>query len=175
MTQPLASGGYVLDQTHTQIGFVVTHLAITPIRGMFTEFSGRLVVGEVPEASSIEVTVDLSSLQSSHPGREQHVQGEDFFDSANHPSMTFTAEEFSGSGDRWAMTGPLTLKGTSRTVTLDVTHMGRQVFPIDGTEHIGFVASGVVSRSAFGVGSQIPSFLLSDDIQLDLAVQLIPE
>ncbi len=175
MTHPLAPGSYVLDQTHTQIGFVVTHLAITPIRGMFTDFSGRLVVGDVPEASSLDVTVDLTSLQSSHPGREQYVQGEDFFDSANYPTMTFTAGEFSGSGDSWAMTGPLTLKGISVPVTLDVTHTGRQIFPVDNSEHIGFVASAAVSRFAFGVGSQIPSFILSDDIKLDLAVQLIAE
>ncbi len=175
MTQPLAPGSYVLDQTHTQIGFVVTHLGITPIRGMFTDFSGRMVVGETPQASGLDVTVALASLQSSHPGREQHVQGEDFFDSANYPNMTFAASDISGSGAAWTMSGPLSLKGASVPITLDVTLTGRQIFPMDNKEHIGFVASGIVSRSAFGVASQIPAFLLSDDIQLDLSVQLIAE
>ncbi len=175
MEHPLKPGGYVLDQTHTQIGFVVTHLGITPIRGMFTDFNGRLDVGESPEASSLEVTVALASLQSSHPGREQHVQGEDFFDSERHPMMTFSTSQILGSGDKWTMTGPLTLRGASVPVSLEATLTGRTVFPMDNKEHIGFVASGVVSRLAFGVASQIPSFMLSDDIQLDLSVQLVPE
>ncbi len=173
MELPLSPGVYALDQMHTQIGFSVRHLGITPIRGVFSSFEGQLTVGETAEASALEVAIAVASLQMSHVGREQHVQGEDFFDSANHPTMTFRSTQISGSGDRWSFEGPLTLRGVSHPVALDAELTGRAVFPMDGTEHIGFVASGVLSRRAFNVATAIPSVMLSDDIAVDLAVQLI--
>jgi polyisoprenoid-binding protein YceI len=175
MDLPLAPGRYLLDPTHTQIGFVVTHLGITPIRGMFTRYDGHLLVGDRAETSSLQVFVELASLQSSHPGREEHLQGEDFFHSARHPQMIFTTTSISGAGDRWSFEGPLVLRGVEQPIQLDATLTGRAVFPLDQKEHIGFVARGSLSRSAFGVAPNIPGLLLSDQVVLDLSVQLIAE
>lgn len=174
MHLPLAPGTYLLDETHTQIGFVVTHLGLTPIRGIFAEFSGQLAVGDTAAASRLEVSISVPSLQSSHPGREEHVQGEDFFHSSEFPTMQFQSTRIDGRDDRWQVAGDLTLRGVSRPVTLNTTLTGRALFPLDQKEHIGFVADGIVSRTAFGVGSKIPALMLSDDIRLDLSVQLIP-
>lgn len=175
MTLPLAAGRYRIDETHTQIGFVVTHLGLTPIRGIFAEFSGQLVVGETAASSQLDVAIGLSSLQSSHPGREEHLQGEDFFHSGQFPTMTFRSTGIEGDGERWRVLGDLTLRGTTGQVGFDTTLTGRALFPLDQKEHIGFVANGAVSRSAFGVAPNIPSLMLSDDIKVELSVQLIPD
>ncbi len=175
MTLPLAAGTYRIDETHTQIGFVVTHLGLTPIRGIFAEFSGQLVVGETEAASQLDVAISLNSLQSSHPGREEHLQGEDFFHSGQFPTMTFRSTGIEGEGERWHVNGDLTLRGITRPVALDTNLTGRALFPVDQKEHIGFVATGAVSRTAFGVAPNIPSLMLSDDIRVELSVQLIPE
>lgn len=173
MALPLAPGVYALDQMHTQIGFVVSHLGLTPIRGMFTSFGGQLTVAEDVDRTALEVSVDLLSLQMSHAGREAHVQGEDFFDSANHPTMSFRSSRIEGEGDAWSFEGPLTLRGVTQPVALVASLTGRTVFPMDGKEHIGFVANGSLSRTAFGVAPKIPTMMLSDAIQVELAVQLV--
>jgi len=175
MPLPLARGTYLLDVTHSQIGFTVVHLGLTPVRGLFADFSGQLTVGDSADDSELDVTIGLLSLQSSHPGREQHLQGEDFFHSAQHPHMTFRSTRIDGAEDAWSVTGDLSLRGVTRPVTIDTTMTGRALFPLDQKEHIGFVASGTVSRNAFGVAPNVPSMILSDDITVDLAVQLIPQ
>jgi polyisoprenoid-binding protein YceI len=174
MDLPLAPGTYHLDAMHTQIGFSVIHLGLTPVRGAFAEFSGQLSVGETPALSRLEVAVNLLSLQSTNAGREEHLQGDDFFSTNNYPEMSFCSTVIEGDGDQWSVTGDLTLRGLTNSVTLDARLTGRTIFPLDQKEHIGFVASGNLSRLAFGVGSMIPTMMLSDDIQIDLSVQLIP-
>ena len=173
MPLPLARGTYDLDVTHSQIGFTVLHLGLTPVRGLFAEFSGQLTVGDTADESELEVTIGLPSLQSSHPGREEHLQGEDFFHSAQHPQMSFRSTRIEGAEAAWTVTGDLSLRGVTRPVTIDTRMTGRALFPLDQKEHIGFVASGVLSRTAFGVAPNVPSMMLSDDITVELAVQLI--
>jgi polyisoprenoid-binding protein YceI len=106
---------------------------------------------------------------------ELHVQGVDFFDSANHPTMTFATTAITGSGATWSFEGPLTVKGRTSPVRLDASLTGKALFSVDEKEHIGFVARGALSRAAFGVAPAIPSFVLSDEVQLDLSVQLVAE
>ncbi|MGD9755554.1 MAG: YceI family protein [Acidimicrobiia bacterium] len=173
MTLPLHPGRYALDLTHTQIGFVVTHLGLTPIRGVFARFDGGLDVGATPAECALDVSVELASLQSSHPGREQHVQGEDFFDSTRHPTMLFRSTGIEGDGNRWSCAGELTLRGMTAPITLHTELTGRALFPLDQKEHIGFIGTGTLSRRTFGVAPNIPSLLLSDDIRIELSVQLI--
>lgn len=175
MPLPLAPGNYALDVTHSQIGFTVLHLGLTPVRGLFAQFSGQLTVGDTAEESHLAVAIDLPSLQSSHPGREEHLQGEDFFHSARHPEMSFLSTRIEGADTSWSVTGNLSLRGVTQPVTLDATLTGRALFPLDQKEHIGFVASGLLSRTAFGVAPNVPTMILSDDITVDLAIQLIPE
>ena len=174
MELPLTPGTYHLDTMHTQIGFSVIHLGLTPVRGAFADFNGQLLVGETPALSQLHVTINLPSLQSTNRGREEHLQGADFFDSGQYSDMIFRSTHIRGDREQWTVTGDLTLRGVTNPVTFDAQMTGRSVFPLDQKEHIGFVASGSLSRTAFGVGASIPTMMLSDEINIELAVQLVP-
>lgn len=170
---PLDPGTYALDTAHSQFTFQVTHLGITPVIGMFSEFSGSLVVGEDAASSSLEIAVQMASVSSGNAGRDSHLQAPDFFDSVAHPQMTFRSTSLSGEGDNWTIDGELTVKGVAQQVRLNSRFTGRSVFPMDKKEHIGATANGTMSRLVGGVGPAIPASMLSDEITLSVAVQLI--
>jgi polyisoprenoid-binding protein YceI len=175
MGLPLAAGDYRLDQHHSQIGFTVVHLGLTPIRGLFPDFDGLLRIGSEPSDTTLQVSVGLPSVQSGHPGRDERLQTADYFDTALHPTMVFESTAVDGEDERWVVDGQLTIKGTTAPLRLDVTMTGRSVFPLDEKEHIGFVASGWLSRRAFGVAPDVPDDILSDGIDLAIAAQLITD
>lgn len=84
--------------------------------------------------------------------RDEHVAGSEFLDVATHPHMTFRTTSIAESSGECAMTGDLTIKGTTHAVTFRTTYNGSAVFPVDQSTHYGFTAVGIISRSAFGVG-----------------------
>jgi polyisoprenoid-binding protein YceI len=177
MTLPLAAGTYRLDQHHSQIGFTVVHLGLTPVRGLFPGFDGVLRVGERLSDVVLSVSIMMSTVQSGHAGRDERLQLPDYFDAAAHPVMLFESTSVDA-GERdgaWIVDGTLTVKDTARPLRLAVELTGRRVFPLDDKEHTGFVANGRLSRLAYGVGADVPAEMLSDEIELDIAAQLIAD
>lgn len=175
MTLPLAAGTYRLDRHHSQVGFTITHLGLTPVRGLFPEFDGALHVGEGLGDSHLEVSVGLPSVQSGHTGRDERLQAADYFDTAACPTMAFRSTAISAVGEGWLVVGDLTARGVTVALHLDVAMTGRRVSPLDGQEHVGFVASGRLSRTAFGIALDVPPDVLGDEVEVDLAAQLIAD
>ena len=175
MTLPLAAGTYRLDPVHSQIVFAVTHLGLTPVTGLFPEFEGTLRVGDRLEDVGLEVSIKMPTVQSGHPGRDESLQNEDYFDSMKHPVMTFCSTSITAADTGWIVNGDLTIKGRTLPVRLEATMTGRKVFPADKREHLGFVARGRLSRTAFGVAVGVPAGILSDDIDIAIAAQLIAD
>jgi len=175
MMLPLAAGTYRLDQHHSQIGFTVMHLGLTPVRGLFPEFDGVLRIGDRLSDVALMVSMRMSSVQSGHPGRDEHLQLPDYFDSATHPDMVFESASVDAADEGWVIDGTLTIKATSRPLRLNAVMTGRRVFPLDDKEHTGFVANGRLSRTAYGIASAVPDEMLSDEIVLDVAAQLIAD
>jgi polyisoprenoid-binding protein YceI len=177
MSLPLAAGTYQLDQHHSQIGFTVMHLGLTPVRGLFPEYEGTLRVGDRLADTALTVSIVMASVQSGHVGRDEHLQIADYFDTAAHPMMVFESTSIAAgeSDDRWVLDGDLTIKGTTRPLRLSAGLTGRRVFPLDEKEHTGFVANGRLSRLAYGIGAEVPDIMLSDEIELDIAAQLIAD
>ncbi len=103
------AGTYVLDQGHTTIEFVGRHLMITKVRGRFTAFVGQIVIGESPADSSVEVTINVASVDSSDEKRDGHLRSPDFLDVENHPTITFRSTKVDIGRDGTAkVTGDLT-------------------------------------------------------------------
>jgi polyisoprenoid-binding protein YceI len=146
-----AVGTYALDQAHTHVGFAVRHMAVSKVRGRFTSFEGILVVAEDPTQSSVQVTIDANSVDTRDQARDDHLRTNDFFDVANHPKWTFqsTAVRPTGKG-RWDVEGDLTIRGVTRTVTLDTRIEGVVKDPY-GNHRVGFSASTEIDRDDFGV------------------------
>lgn len=171
MSLPIPSGTFGIDKMHSQLGFSVTHLGISLIRGTFDRFNGSLTVGDTLADTAITIEADMSSVNSGNPTRDQHIHGADFFDVANHPQMTFRSTSITESGSDYLMTGDLTIKGVTQSVTLNVGYNGSGVFPVDKSTHHGFGASGKISRSAFGIS--YGAAMVSDDVKLVLDAQFI--
>ena len=114
-----APGTYVLDPSHTELGFVGRHLMVTKVRGRFSEFEGTVTVGEDPLASSVDVTIATASIDTRDEARDGHVKSPDLLDVEAHPTMTFRSTGVRHvRGDRFEVTGDLTIAGTTKSVVL---------------------------------------------------------
>jgi polyisoprenoid-binding protein YceI len=173
MALPIESGTWKLDTWHTQLGFSVRHLGISTVRGLFREYDGTVVVDDAG-AASIDVSAQMTSVDTGNEGRDGHLQGGDFFDSATHPTMSFVSTSVESNGDNTGVLhGNLTVKGVTKPISLAATFNGTGVFPMDNSFHAGFVATGSFNRTDFGVSYGVP--LVSDEVQLVLDVQLVKQ
>ena len=124
---------------------------ISKVRGRFGEFSGTIHVAEVPEESSVDVTIDARSIHTSQEQRDEHLRSADFFDAEHYPTLTFKSTKVALKGDdHWTVTGDLTIRGTTKPVDLDVEFDGANVTPW-GTAAVGFSASTEIDREAWGL------------------------
>lgn len=145
-------GTYRLDGSHSSVAFAVRHLGLSRVHGQFRAFDGTVAIAERPEDSTVTVDVDLDSVDSGDPNRDERLRGSDFLDVANHPTMTFrtTAVRAATSGDGWTVEGDLAIRGVTRPVTLDVTFVGAGVDPWGG-RRIAFTATGEIDRESWGM------------------------
>ncbi|MBF6326922.1 YceI family protein [Nocardia transvalensis] len=170
--QTLKAGSWPLDPAHSSVTFAVRHLGISKIRGRFNRFETGFVVDETG-AARISATIYLDSFDTGNADRDGHVRSADLLDVENRPTLTFTATEPVRIAEDFQVTGEVSVGGKTNPVTLDVEWGGIQVFPPTGDRHIGFTATGTLQRSDFGIGTAIPSAMLSDKIAIELDIQLI--
>ncbi|HLI74260.1 MAG TPA: YceI family protein [Acidimicrobiales bacterium] len=144
-------GTYDIDNAHSTVEFVAKHLMVTKVRGRFDGFSGAVTVAEVPEESSVEVTIDAASIATAQSQRDEHLRSADFLHVEEHPTLHFKSTKVELAGDEhWKVTGDLTIRGTTRPVVLDVEFEGANVSPW-GSRVIGFSASTDIDREDFGL------------------------
>lgn len=174
------NGTYVLDPAHTNINWVARHAMVTKVRGTFKEFEGSFTVDtEKPENSSASVVIKAASTDSGNADRDAHTLGEDFFDVEKFPEITFKATSFTISNDaEGTVTGDLTIKGTTKSVTLNVEVDGVEEDPF-GNVRIGFEAKTKINRKDFGVDFQAPlksgGMLVSEDIRIEIEASAIKQ
>jgi polyisoprenoid-binding protein YceI len=160
------SGEYKTDPRHRYITFSYFHQGFSRPWVRWRNWDAVLDWdAEEPEASSVSVTIDATSVDSGVDVFDEHLQGERFFDTANHPEITFESTSLTKTGDATGtMTGDLTIKGITKPVTLDVTY-NNSAFSERGNEYkIGFSAKGSVNRSEFGMDYLVP--VTSDEVEI---------
>ena len=145
-----AAGVWAIDPSHSTVGFSVRHLGLAKVRGRFGSFRGDVVVAEDPTRSSVQVGVDVTSIDTNDAKRDEHLRANDFFDASSFPEMTFSSTSVSGAGSDWQVTGDLTIRGVTRSVTLDTTFEGTATDPWGGTR-AAFTATGELDREDFGM------------------------
>jgi polyisoprenoid-binding protein YceI len=146
-----AVGTYAIDSSHTQLGFAVRHMAVSKVRGRFSTFEGTIDIAENPEDSKVSLTIDAHSVDTRDENRDNHLRTNDFFDVPNHPTWTFVSTAIKVvTPTEWKVTGDLTIRGTTRPVTLDVTLEGVVKDPY-GNHRVGFSGSTSIDREDFGV------------------------
>ncbi|MDB4878040.1 MAG: hypothetical protein JWM41_4486 [Gemmatimonadetes bacterium] len=167
-----------VDATHAELGFAVRHLMISTVRGRFGAVTGSVTLDEEkPEASKIDVTIDVSSIDTRQEMRDNHLRSADFFDVENHPSIRFVSTKVEGDVNAdFRVTGDLTIRGTTHSVKLDVTNEGRGMDPW-GNERVGINATGKIKRSDFGLtwnqALEAGGVAVGDEVKLSLDVELV--
>ena len=146
-----AAGTYALDVSHTDLGFTVRHMAVSKVRGSFSKFEGTLELAERPEDSKVSVTIEAGSVETRDENRDNHLRTNDFFDVENHPTWTFVSTAIRPvTASAWKVDGDLTIRGVTRSVTLDTTLEGVVKDPY-GMHRVGFSATTSINREDFGV------------------------
>lgn len=172
------SGRYTLDPTHTRIGFVARHAMVTKVRGSFEDFEGTAVIDAAnPSASSTSVTIRTASVTTSQAQRDEHLRTSDFFAVEQHPTISFTSTDVTrGEDGEWLVTGDLTIKDTTRPVTVpfELTGSARDPF---GNLRVGFEGSVVVNRKDWGLdwnaALETGGVLVSEKVTLEFDVSAI--
>ena len=170
-----AAGTYVLDPTHTRIGFVARHLMVTKVRGSFGEFSGSITVGEDAKGSSAEAVIKTASVDTGTADRDAHLRSDDFFASETYPDMTFGNARVTGQkGASFTVVGDLTIKDVTREVTLDVELDGVAKDPW-GNEKLAVTATTEIDREDFGltwnVALESGGVLVSKKVRIEIEAQ----
>lgn len=167
------TGSYSIDASHSRIGFITRHAMVTKVRGQFEDYTATVTVDEAGK-SHVDVTINAESINTRNSDRDAHVKGADFFDVANYPIITFSADF--DANDLDTLTGDLTIKGHTKQVTLDVDFHGMAEDPF-GNTRAGFDLSGKINRLDFGIDFNAPlktgGMLLSEEITLEIEVSAI--
>ena len=167
-----------LDTTHSQIQFSVRHMMISKVRGEFPKFSGSISLDENnPATASLDITIDVSSINTREAQRDGHLKSPDFFNVEVYPNITFKSTSVKVTGSNTAvLTGDLTIRDVTKPVSLDVEFLGFAKSPW-GTTNAGFTASGKINREEFGLGWNVAletgGVLVGKDIELNIEAELI--
>lgn len=168
-------GTWVLDPTHTEIGFTVRHL-MSKVRGKFEAFEGSIVTAENITDSKATATIKLDSINTSTPDRDAHLRSTDFFGVDENPEMSFESTGVSVAGDDYTVTGNLTIKGVTKPVELAVEFLGEGQDPWGGTR-VGVEATTQISRKAFGIDFNIPlegdKLMIGDKISIHITAEAV--
>jgi polyisoprenoid-binding protein YceI len=174
--QAPAAGIWAIDPTHTTVEFVGRHLVFTKVRGRFTGVSGTVTVADDPDASSVEVTLDATSVTTGTPDRDAHLRSADFFDVESYPVITFKSTSVEWKGHEGTVTGDLTVRGVSKPITLDAELTGVVTDPWGGDRAV-FSASGEVDREDWGLvwnmALESGGVLVSKKIRFEIETEIV--
>lgn len=172
------SGRYTLDPTHSRIGFTARHAMITKVRGAFNAFEGSAVLDfDNPANSTANVSIDVASIDTRNGQRDGHLRTNDFFDAPNFPTITFVATGVRPIDDEhYALTGDLTIKGTTKSITIDFEYTGTAK-DLYGNTRVGFEGSAAINRSDFGVtfnaALETGGVIVSEKIALEFEISAV--
>lgn len=169
------SGKYALDSTHGYITFTYSHLGFSNPRVGFNSFDTVLDLDTgSPENSTVEVTIDAASIDSRVAEFNEHLNGADFFNTAEYPTITFKSTRVTATGDNtFDVTGDLTILGTTKPVTLATTINKAGNHPLRNVPTVGVSASTKLLRSEWGLGAYVPA--VSDEVELSIEVELLSQ
>jgi len=155
-----------LDKAHAKLGFSITHMMISEVEGSFNTFTSTVTSSKDDFSDAVvEMTADVSSVNTDNTSRDNHIKGEDYFDAAKYPTITFKSTSFKKIDDKnYKVTGNLTMHGVTKAVELNA-FCNTGTHPRTNKPVAGFKITGKIKRSDFGVGSSTP--MLGDEVKVN--------
>lgn len=165
------------DLAHSSVNFHVRHVMVSKVHGRFTRWAGQLELDEQDlTRSRLDVTIEAASVDTQEAKRDEHLRSADFFEVEKHPTLTFKSTSIAREGDGYRVAGDLTIRGVTRSVTLDVEGGDIVKDPWGGTR-TGFSARTSISRKDFGltwnVALEAGGFLVGDKIEITLEIEAV--
>jgi polyisoprenoid-binding protein YceI len=163
---------FVIDGTHTFPRFEYSHFGYSRQANRFDRTSGTVTLNRAAQSGSVDVVIDAASVSTGYAVFDQHLRGEDFFDVAKHPNITFKSESMKFDGDKLKQVeGVLTIKGIAKPVTLEVNSFHCMPHPMRKKDACGANATTQIKRSDFNMGKHVPH--VSDEVVLSIPIEAI--
>ncbi len=167
---------WAVDPAHSEVDFSIRHMGLSNVHGHFGSVKGTIAYDAANAAhSSVNVTIDVTSVDTGNSARDNDLKSDNFFDVARFPTATFTSTSVTKNGSRLTVTGNLTLHGVTRPVTLDVSVPVTAVSPMDHKLHSGYEAAATLNRFDFHIGSKYPTAILGEDVPLTIDLEAVQE
>lgn len=172
-----------IDAAHTSVELAVKHMMFTTVRGRFKDVKGTIEADEQnPGQSTVNVEIAAASIDTGSADRDTHLRSADFLDVESHPTITFRSKHVDGAakkeGDKFRLTGDLTIRGTTIEVTLDCTYEGTGKDPWGGTR-AGSRAEGRIDRRDWGLkwnqALETGGILVANEVRIEVEVQAVKQ
>lgn len=171
---------WTIDPVHSEIGFKVRHMMVSNVKGKFRNFDVDITTEDNDfTTAQIKVDTEVASITTDNEQRDNHLKSADFFDATNHPHLHFESTNITKlSEDEYKLTGNLTIRGTTKEVTLD-TEFGGIIKDPYGNERAGFTLSGKINRKDFGLNwnaaLETGGLVVADEIKLNIEAEIIKQ
>lgn len=162
-------GTWDIDAVHSEIGFTLRHLGVGRSRGRFDSFTGEIVTAANPLDSSVNATIDTSSINTGNADRDAHVRTGDFLDTDAYPQASFRSTGIRTDGEDYIIDGEFTLHGVTKPVSL-TAELGGIADNGQGGKLLGLSASTTLTRSDFGVGPE-GGAMLGEKVKISLEIE----
>jgi len=167
-----ASVTYAVDSSHTFPRFSYSHMGYSTQLSSFTNTSGTVVFDAIAKTGSVDIVIDMTTVNTGSVDFNGHIQGDGFLDTAKFPKATFKSTKVVFDGDKPAsVEGQLTIKGVTKAVTLTVTSFQALPHPMMKVPVLGANAFTNIKRTEFGAGKYAP--FVGDDVRIDIAIEAI--
>ena len=182
-TATIEKTDWQVDAAHSSVEFAVKHMMFTTVRGRFKDVKGTIEADEQnPDASRVTVEIAAASIDTGSPDRDAHLRSADFLDVENHPTITFRSKRVDGAakkaGDRFKVTGDLTIRGTTLEVTLDCEFEGTGKDPWGGIR-AGSRATATLDRREWGLkwnqALETGGILVANEVRVEIEVQAVKQ
>jgi polyisoprenoid-binding protein YceI len=172
---PAFAQTYTIDTAHSSAQFSVRHLMVSNVKGEFNKMTGSITWDKSkPGAISIDATIDVNTISTREPKRDEHLRSADFFDAAKYPSITFKSARAWESGGKWMVAGNLTLRGVTKPVTLTLDGPTAELKDPWGMLRRGATATTTINRKDFGLGwnkaLEAGGVMVGEEVQITLDI-----
>jgi len=165
------AASYTIDPTHTYPNFTINHLGFSTLHGRFGKTTGTLNMDQAKGTGSVSILIDAASIDTGFKKRDDHLRSPDFFNVVEFPEITFKSTKVTFKGKGATLVGDLTIKGVTKSVTLDVDSINCGVHPFNKKDVCGFNATGQLKRSDFGIKYALPA--VGDDLMLSIEMEAV--